>query len=329
MKLASRKNNHRDGELVIVDKTLTRCVVVSNVLQGAIASSLQDALENWAQVEPKLQKIYSELNANSGMGEPFNPDDCESPLPRSYQFLDGSVYLCHMIKARKARGAQMPPNYETEPLMYQGMSHRFIPPTGNLQIPSQDYNLDIEGEIAIVTDDVPMGVTPEEAKNHIKLVMLLNDYTMRALTKIELPKQFGFLQAKPTSGFSPVAVTTDELEDWDGETLNAELNCFINGKKIGAPNAGVDMYFNYPQLVSHAARTRELCAGTIIGAGTVANENHESGTACIAELRADETLEFGEAKTPFLSIGDTVQMEIFDKSGKTIFGRIDQTIVSQ
>ena len=323
MKLASLKNGQRDGVLVVVDRLLTSCVRVPH-----IAQTLQQAIENWSTSAVKLQSVYEQINAGKAAGaEPFSPQIAESPLPRAYQFLDGSVYLSHMRKARKARGAEMPPNFETEPLMYQAVSDGFIGPVDDMPLPTDELGVDMEAEVAVVVDDVPMGVTADQAGEHVKLVMLLNDYTLRSLTKTELPKGFGFMQAKPTSGFSPVAVTLDELPQWDGEKLNLPLISSVNGKRIGSPHAGKDMYFNYPQLIAHAARTRRLGAGTIIGAGTVANKDESAGSSCIAELRANEELEHGKALTPFLKFGDRVRIEMFDEAGQTIFGAIDQRVV--
>ena len=288
---------------------------------------MQQAIESWRTVAPELEAIYRELNSGKIAGaEPFLPQNSESPLPRAYQFLDGSVYLSHMQKARKARGAEMPANFETEPLMYQGLSDSFIGPLDDMLLPTDELGVDFEAEIAIVVDDVPIGTSVEDAAEHIKLVMLLNDYTLRTLTKIELPKGFGFMQAKPTSGFSPVAVTLDELPQWDGRKLNVRLISSVNGHKIGAPHAGRDMYFTYPQLIAHAARTRKLSAGTIIGAGTVANKDESAGSSCIAELRANEELANGKASTPFLKFGDRVRIEVLDDAGQTIFGAIDQRL---
>ena len=323
MKLASLKNGQRDGVLVVVDRLLTSCVRVPH-----IAQTLQQAIENWSTSAVKLQSVYEQINAGKAAGaEPFSPQIAESPLPRAYQFLDGSVYLSHMRKARKARGAEMPPNFETEPLMYQAVSDGFIGPVDDMPLPTDELGVDMEAEVAVMVDDVPMGVTVDQAGKHVKLVMLLNDYTLRSLTKTELPKGFGFMQAKPTSGFSPVAVTLDELLQWDGEKLNLPLISSVNGKRIGTPHAGKDMYFNYPQLIAHAARTRRLGAGTIIGAGTVANKDESAGSSCIAELRANEELGHGKALTPFLKFGDRVRIEMFDEAGQTIFGAIDQRVV--
>jgi fumarylacetoacetate (FAA) hydrolase len=323
MKLASLKNGERDGALVVVDHKLATCVRVPQ-----IAKTLQQAIETWSTTAPKLQAVYDQLNAGKAAGaEPFSPERAESPLPRAYQFLDGSVYLSHMRKARKARGAEMPPNFETEPLMYQAVSDGFIGPVDDMPLPTDELGVDMEAEVAVVVDDVPMGVTADQAGKHVKLVMLLNDYTLRTLTKSELPKGFGFMQAKPTSGFSPVAVTLDELPQWDGKTLNLPLISSVNGKRIGAPHAGRDMYFNYPQLIAHAARTRKLGAGTIIGAGTVANKDEAAGSSCLAELRANEEIEHGKALTPFLKFGDRVRIEMLDEAGQSIFGAIDQRVV--
>lgn len=323
MKLASLKNGQRDGALVVVDRKLSSCVRVPH-----IAPTLQKAIENWSSSAPKLAAVYEQLNAGKAAGaEPFSPAKAESPLPRAYQFLDGSVYLSHMRKARKARGAEMPANFETEPLMYQAVSDGFIGPVDDMAFPSDDLGVDMEAEVAVIVDDVPMGTPTDKAGQHVKLVMLLNDYTLRTLTKSELPKGFGFMQAKPTSGFSPVAVTLDELPQWDGEKLHLPLISSVNGKQIGAPNAGKDMYFNYPQLIAHAARTRKLGAGTILGAGTVANKDETAGSSCIAEMRANEEIEHGKATTPFLKFGDRVRVEMLDEAGQSIFGAIDQKVV--
>lgn len=323
MKLASIKNGSRDGSLVVVDKALTYAVCVPN-----IAATLQQALENWSEIAPKLTVAAQELESGRRADAfAFNPEQVASPLPRAYQFLDGSVYLHHMEKARKARGAEMPPNYKTDPLMYQGLSDRFDGPRDPMRIPDENLGLDYEAEVAVVVDDVPLGVTVEQAASHIKLVMLLNDYTLRSLTRTELPKGFGFVQAKPTSAFSPVAVTLDELgEAWDGNKLSLPILSTVNGRPMGRANAGRDMFFSYPQLIAHAARTRTLAAGTIIGAGAISNQDHEAGYACLAEARADEELSSGKAVTPWLGFGDTVRIEMLDAKGRSVFGAIDQRV---
>jgi fumarylacetoacetate (FAA) hydrolase len=322
MKLASLKSGSRDGALAVVARDLKKCVPVPR-----IAHTMQQAIETWSTTAPKLRAIYNHLNDGSAEHtEPFAPERAESPFPRAYQFLDGSVYLSHMQKARKARGAEMPANFETEPLMYQGLSDGFIGPVDDMLLPTDDLGVDFEAEIAVVVDDVPMATSAIDAVAHIKLVMLLNDFTLRTLTRSELPKGFGFMQAKPTSSFSPVAVTPDELAQWDGQKLNVRLISTVNGHKVGSPHAGHDMFFSYPQLIAHAARTRRLSAGTIIGAGTVANKDESAGSSCIAEIRANEELAKGNASTPFLKFGDRVRIEVLDEMGRTIFGAIDQRV---
>lgn len=323
MKLASRRSARRDGELLVVSKDLRRAVAVPE-----IAQTMQDAIERWQSVEPFLRGVYDQLNADRiNTAVPLDMTALESPFPRSYQFLDGSVYLHHMEKARKARGAEMPPNYKTEPLMYQGLSDRFCGPREPMVFPSASLEPDYEAEVAIVVDDVPMGQSRDDAAQHIKLVMLLNDYTLRALTKTELPKGFGFMQSKPTSSFSPVAVTPDELGTlWDGEKFHFALISEVNGKRMGQPNTGKDMFFSYPMLIEHACRTRSLSAGTIIGAGSVTNQDESSGFGCIAEARIHEQQSHGAAKTPFLKDGDEVYIDVLDDRGETIFGGIRQRI---
>jgi fumarylacetoacetate (FAA) hydrolase len=323
MKLASLKSSSRDGVLVVVNRDLTRAVQATG-----IAATMQQAIEQWSDAAPRLQAVFERLQAGDCPGSfVLDVNQLASPFPRAYQFVDGSVYLHHMEKARKARGAAMPPNYQTEPLMYQAVSDAFCGPTEPMLLPSESLDIDYEAEVAVVVDDVPMGTAAAAASRHIKLVMLLNDYTLRALTKTELPKGFGFLQAKPTSAFSPVAVTPDELGDaWDGERLSLPLTSHVNGKLMGQPDAGQDMFFSYPQLIAHAARTRTLGAGTLIGAGTVSNRDG-GGYSCIAEARTDEEIEHGAPQTPFFRFGDTVRIEMFDKGGRSVFGAIEQRIL--
>lgn len=323
MKLASLKEGGRDGTLVVVDRELTRAVKVPH-----IAVTLQQALERWNRAQPALQGVADAL-ARGSVDQAFALDVAAlaSPLPRAFQFLDGSVYLHHMEKARKARGAAMPPNWRTEPLMYQGLSDRFIGPREPMALPDEALGLDYEAELAVVVDDVPMGTPVEAAGRHIRLLMLLNDYTLRTLTRTELPKGFGFLQAKPTSAFSPVAVTPDELgAAWDGEKLDRPILSFVNGQPFGRANTARDMFFTYPTLIAHAARTRSLAAGTIIGAGAVSNLDPETGYACLAEKRADEELRSGAASTPWLLFGDRVRIDMLDAEGRTIFGSIDNEV---
>jgi fumarylacetoacetate (FAA) hydrolase len=323
MKLASLRAGGRDGTLIVVNRGLTHAIAATD-----IAPTLQYAIENWDVVSPKLLHASERLNGGAEPGSfPLVIDDLASPLPRSYQFLDGSVYLHHMEKARKARGAAMPSNYKTEPLMYQGLSDRFCGPREPMRLPSDALDADYEAEVAVIVDDVPMGTTAANASKHIKLVLLMNDFTLRALTRTELPKGFGFLQAKPTSAFSPVAVTPDELgEAWDGSKLSLPILSEINGRRVGRPNAGIDMFFTYPDLIAHAARTRALGAGTIIGAGAVSNQDEDSGFGCIAEARIHEEGLYGKARTDYFKFGDVIRIDMLDAGGRSIFGAIEQSI---
>ena len=322
MKLASLPSNNRDGVLVVVNRTLTQAAQVAGI------PTMQHAIENWAAARPQLQAAFDQLQAGTHPDAvPFDVTACLAPFPRAYQFLDGSVYLHHMKKARAARGVDMPPRYETEPLMYQGMSHRFLAPTEPLRVPDDALNVDFEGEIAVVTDDVPMGTRREGASEHIKLFVLLNDFTLRVKTKLELPKQFGFLQAKPINGLGPVAVTPDELGDnWDGKMPNINVTSSINSAWFGSPNAATDYWFDYPTLIEHAAVSRDLVAGTLIGAGTVSNASAESGYGSISEATTDQKLS-GEPLTPFLKYGDVVRVEVLDDDQQSLFGAIETRIV--
>lgn len=331
MKLASLKHG-RDGQLVIVSKDLTRCVAVPE-----IAASLQAALDNWSESEPQLQKVYQELNGGLIDGESFEVAQAESPLPRAYQWADGSAYVNHVELVRKARGAEMPESFWTDPLMYQGGSDDFLAPTEAICMASEEWGIDFEAEIAVVTDDVPYGVSATAAAEHIKLLMLVNDVSLRNLIPAELAKGFGFFHAKPSSAFSPVAVTPDELGDnWRDGKLHLPLLSTFNGEAFGKPNAGVDMTFSFPELVAHAAKTRNLGAGAIIGSGTVSNKLDGGpgkpvseggvGYSCIAEVRMIETLSEGAPKTAFMGFGDRIRIEMLDSDGESIFGAIDQAV---
>ncbi len=323
MKLATLRTESRDGQLIVVDRNLTKAATVPNV------PTLQFAIDHWTAVSPALQQTFDALQDGTHPDAfDYAIEKCAAPFPRAYQFLDGSVYLHHMKKARAARGVDMPPRYETEPLMYQGMSHAFLASNEPLRVPDDALNVDFEGEIAVVTDDVPMGTTRENASQHIKLFVLLNDFTLRVKTKLELPKQFGFLQAKPWNALSPVAITPDELgENWDGKMPNINVTSSINGKWFGSPNAATDYWFNYPTLIEHAAVSRDLAAGTLIGAGTVSNASDESGYGSISEATTDQKLS-GEPLTPFLKYGDVVRVEVLDEAGNSIFGAIETEIAS-
>lgn len=324
MKLATRKSaNNRDGELCIVNKQLTRALSVAN-----IAATLQIAIERWNEVEQTLAELYLALNRSELAGSfVFNSSDFLSPLPRAFQWADGSAYVNHVELVRKARGAEMPANFWTDPLMYQGGSDSFLAPTDDILAGDEAYGIDFEAEVAIITDDVPMGTPVSVAANHIKLLMLVNDVSLRNLIPDEIAKGFGFFQSKPASSFSPIALTPDELQDaWDGERLHLPLRSSLNGELFGEPNAGIDMTFSFPQLISHAAKTRQLSAGTIIGSGTVSNLDRSKGSSCIAEKRMLEVLEQGRASTPFMRFGDNIRIEMLDKQGQSLFGAIEQTV---
>ncbi|MCX7033383.1 MAG: fumarylacetoacetate hydrolase family protein [Arenimonas sp.] len=328
MKLGSLKEGGRDGTLIVVSKDLTRAVRVPG-----IAPTLQRALEDWSNTAPRLNGVYEALElsqADTINGEPVFAVDFTafaSPLPRAYEFVDGSAYLPHVARVRKARGAEVPESFYSDPLMYQGVSAGFYGPRDPVLVADEAYGIDLEAEVVVVTDDVPQGATPAQAAGHIQLVGLINDVSLRNLIPGELAKGFGFLQSKPRSALSPVLVTPDELgEAWQDSKVHLPLLTHINGKWFGAPEAGVDMQFNFAQLVAHAAKTRPLSAGTIVGSGTVANEDTSLGASCFAELRTVETLRDGKPSTPFMAFGDTVRIEMQDRAGATVFGAIEQRI---
>ncbi|HXC53827.1 MAG TPA: fumarylacetoacetate hydrolase family protein [Rhizomicrobium sp.] len=323
MKLASLRHG-RDGRLAVVAKDLRTCVVVPG-----IAPTLQSALDGWAEIAPQLEEVYGLLNRGRADGtHPFDPHACLSPLPRAYQWADGSAYVTHVELVRKARGAEMPPSFWTDPLMYQGGSDSFVGPTDPIRAADEAWGIDFEAEVAVVTDDVPMGTAAAQAEAHIKLVMLVNDVSLRNLIPNELAKNFGFFQSKPASAFSPVAVTPDELGTaWHGAKLHLPLQVWLNDEKFGEPDAGVDMTFSFAQLIAHAARTRALVAGSIVGSGTVSNKSGNVGSCCIAERRTLETIAGGKPATPFMKFGDRVRIEMFDAAGASLFGAIDQHVV--
>jgi len=324
MKLATLKTSGRDGRLIVVSRDLQLAVAASEV-----APTLQAVLDDWEHKMPKLAQLSAALNQRRATDTfAFNPSRCASPLPRAYQFADGSAYVNHVELVRKSRGAEMPASFWTDPLMYQGGSDSFIGPCDPILAETEDWGIDLEGEVAVITGDVPIGIPAEQAASRIRLVMLANDVSLRNLIPAELSKGFGFFQSKPASSFSPVAVTPDEIgEAWDGGKVRLPIVVHINGQPFGRPNAGDDMTFDFPQLIAHAARTRELEAGTIVGSGTVSNVDRSRGSACIAEKRMLEKLDSGKASTPFLRFGDRVRIEMFDIDGNSIFGAIDQEVV--
>lgn len=333
MKLSTLKNGMRDGQLVVVSRDLSQCVAVPE-----IASTLQQALDNWDVVVDSLQDVYFALNERTITARLFDPDLCLSPLPRAYHWADGSAYVNHVELVRKARGAEMPESFWTDPLMYQGGSDTFLAPRDPIVMADEAWGIDFEAEVAVVTSDVAMGSSVQEAAQAIRLLMLVNDVSLRGLIPNELAKGFGFYQSKPSSAFSPVAVTPDELgEAWDGERLALPLRTTYNRELFGCPNAGVDMTFSFPELIAHAAKTRALCAGSIIGSGTVSNKQGTDygsaireggvGYSCIAELRMIETLRDGKPKTPFMQFGDTVRIEMLNEQQQSVFGAIEQRVI--
>lgn len=333
MKLATLRDGSRDGRLVVVSKDLTTCSDVSH-----IAPTLQAALDNWSRVAPHLQLVADGMVVGAQPVERFHEHEALSPLPRAYQWADGSAYVNHVELVRKARNAEMPETFWTDPLMYQGGSDTFLAPRDPIVMPEDEtFGIDMEGEIAVIVDDVPMGAALEEARAAIRLVMLVNDVSLRGLIPGELAKGFGFFQSKPSSAFSPVAVTLDELgEAWDGGKVSLPLTVDYNGKPFGCANAGQDMTFDFGQLIAHAAKTRPLGAGAVIGSGTVSNKldggpgkpvsEGGAGYSCIAEIRMIETINDGKPTTPFMKFGDTVRIEMKDKAGHSIFGAIEQTV---
>src|SRR5690348_9761936 len=323
MKLASLKEGGRDGTLIVVSRDLTRAVKAR-----AIAPTLQAALDDWSNAAPRLNALSDELNAGHA-GDAFALDmgDLAAPLPRAYEFVDGSAYLPHVERVRRARGAEVPASFYTDPLMYQATSAGFLGPRDPVVVPSEEFGIDLEAEVIVVTDDVPMGATPAQASEHIQLVGLVNDVSLRGLIPGELAKGFGFLQSKPRSALSPVLVTPDELGDaWQGEKLHLPMRTWLNGQWFGEAECGVDMQFSFAQLVAHAAKTRPLTAGTLVGSGTIANQDTSKGASCLAEQRTVETLRDGKPSTPFLKYGDTLRIEITDAAGHSVFGAIEQTI---
>ena len=322
MKLASL-NKGRDGELIVVSRDLTRYCGAAD-----IAPTLQAALDDWDIAAPKLQARFAALQNGEVTSFPFDAGDCHSPLPRAFHWADGSAYVNHVELVRRARGAEMPDSFWSDPLMYQGGSDKFLAPTEDIAMASEDWGIDFEAEVAVITGDVPMGVDTGSAEDCIRLLMLVNDVSLRNLIPGELAKGFGFYQSKPSSAFSPVAVTPDELgHHWRDGKVHLDLHAVLNGEKVGSPNAGVDMTFNFPQLIAHATKSRPLGAGTIIGSGTVSNVDRSSGSCCLAEVRMLEIIADGKPATPFMHFGDRIQISMYDEKNESIFGSIDQQVV--
>lgn len=324
MKLATLRNGSRDGRLVVVSRDLSKAVAVPQ-----IAATLQAALDDWARVSAQLLGVAEDLERGGIAGATaFDPDHAMAPLPRAYHWVDGSAYVNHVELVRKARGAQMPESFWTDPLVYQGGSDDFLGPTQDVPVPSEEFGIDLEGEVAVVTDDVPMGTKRDQASQHVRLVTLVNDWSLRNLIPGELAKGFGFYQSKPATAFAPVAVTPDELGTaWTASKVHLPLLVHVNGEPFGAPNAGVDMTFDFARLIEHITLTRNARAGTVLGSGTISNYDRSLGSACIAERRTLEQLEQGKPVTSFLRFGDRVRIEMLDARGRSIFGAIDQRVV--
>jgi fumarylacetoacetate (FAA) hydrolase len=323
MKLATLKTGQRDGALIVVDQGLKWGIAVPQ-----IAGTLQAALDSWAESAPRLESVSHALNhGKADTAFPLDQSRLAAPLPRAYQWLDASAYLTHVELARKARGAAMPVEFNSDPLMYQGCSDVLLGAGGPILLESEEWGIDFEAEVAVVTDDVPMGIHEAEAAQHIKLFMLVNDVSLRRLIPAELAKGFGFVQSKPPSSFSPAAVTPDEFgAAWDGCRLHLALVTHYNNELFGRPDAGADMQFGFPALIAHAAKTRALGAGTILGSGTVSNRDRSRGSSCLVEKQMLETIESGKPRTPYMSFGDRVRIEMFDQKGQSIFGAIDQVV---
>lgn len=333
MKLASLKNGARDGQLVVVSNDLSRYASAE-----AIAPTLQAAIDQWSEAEPRLRTVSEQLNNGSTPNQPFRDEECLSPIPRPYQWADGSAYINHVELVRRARGAELPSSFYDDPLMYQGVSGTSLAPREAIPLGDPAWGCDMEAEVCVITDDVPMGVSEVEAEAHIKLVLLCNDVSLRGLIPTELAKGFGFFQSKPPTSFSPVAATPDALGDaWKDALVHRPLRVDYNGQPFGRAEAGVDATFSLARLVAHAAKTRPLTAGTIVGSGTVSNKDKSGGPgrpvsegglgySCIAEIRMIETIANGSPSTPFMSDGDTVRIEMLDESGQSIFGAIDQRV---
>lgn len=322
MKLASRKSG-RDGVLLVVSRDLS-CAVEA----GAIAPTMQAALDNWHQVEGQLNELYEALNNGTAEGAfILDQSTLAAPLPRSYQYLDGACYLSHIRRNRAARGDSLPDDILDAPLVYQGISHGFMGWNDPIRLPSEDLGIDFEAEIAAVTGEVPMCVSPEEATRYIRLFVLLNDVSLRALIPAELKRTFGFLTGKPASALGPIAVTPDELGPlWDGKMVSGKMKCWVRGELIGDIETGIDSPFHYGHMIAHVAQTRAFEPGTLVGLGTVSNEDESVGCGCIGELRAVETINTGAPKTPLLKFGETVKIEHFDHQGYSVFGRIEQVV---
>ena len=322
MKLATRNDGTRDGTLVVVTRDGTRCVPATD-----IARTLQAALDEWDRCAPLLAALSEQLHADASLGEAFDPTDARSPLPRAYEWVDGSAYLNHVRLVRKARNAEPPATLETDPLVYQGGSGVFLDPTQPIPLANPDWGLDFEAEVCVILGDVPQGTRAEDALQYVRLVLICNDVTLRNLIPTELRKGFGFFNGKPSTAFSPLAITPDELGSaWSEGRIHLPLTTWLNGEKVGDPEAGPEMHFSFADLIQHIAKTRDLTAGTILGSGTVSNEGQHRGSSCLSEKRMVEIIETGSAQTEYMKPGDHVRIEMLDADGNSVFGAIDQRV---
>jgi fumarylacetoacetate (FAA) hydrolase len=323
MKLASKNDGSRDGHLVVVNRNGTHLRSAAHV-----ARTLQHALDDWNTCEPRLRRLAEELEVDLSGAEEVRPERLCAPLPRAYEWVDGSAYINHILLVRRARGAEPPPTLESEPLVYQGGSGVLLGPRAPIPLPDVAWGLDFEAEVCVILGDVQRGTRASDAEPAIRLLMLANDLSYRNLVPNELAKGFGFFNSKPATAFSPFAVTPDELSAaWHGGRLHLPLRCRVNALEVGAPNAGVGMHFSFHDLIAHITRTRDFTAGTILGGGTVSNADEKAGVACLAEKRCLETLASGAPSTPFLAVGDSVRIEMLDASGLDVFGAIEQEVI--
>lgn len=322
MKLATRKNGTRDGALWIVSRDTTRWTAATDIVP-----TMQAALDTWDDCVARLTERYDQLNAGTIAGEEVDVESCHSPLPRAYEWIDGSAYINHVILVRKARGAEPPETLRTDPLIYQGGSGTFLAPTDDITFPTEAWGIDFESEVAVITGDVPRGTRSEEAHRYVRLLTVVNDVTLRNLIPPELAKGFGFFVSKPSCAFAPFALTPDELgEAWDGQRIHLPLCTWYNGSLFGDPEAGPEMHFGFGDLIQHITQSRALTAGTIIGSGTVSNEDEARGSSCLAEKRMLEKIKTGEFHTPFMRFGDRVEIEMRTRDGQPLFGRIAQSV---
>lgn len=324
MKLATLKDKTRDGKLIVVSRDHSKYLEAA-----AIARTMQDALDRWDEVFGQLDQLYQDLSSGKIAGITFNQNLCAAPLPRAYEWIDGSAYIKHIELVRRARNAEIPKTLKTDPLIYQGGSGVFLSPNEPIYLENGDWGCDFEAEVAVILGDTPQGTKKHDAAKYVRLLMIVNDVTLRNLIPAELEKGFGFFQSKPASAFGPIAVTPDELGDaWKDGRVHLPLVTHYNGKKFGDPNAGPEMFFGFNELIEHIAKTRSYTAGTILGSGTVSNEDRARGSSCIVEKRMIETIDTGKPATPYMQAGETVEIEMFDKSGKSIFGKINQKVVA-